>query len=142
MNTLTHTDALGRDIAAAVRANPDINALIEQWAELTKDHPYPAALLDTGMVYLAVNGSYARNFALSPSALVGKEYSTIHRDTDDILLLLKAVSLGERFVFPLFSPAKQGDSEGYRSWSLTPLQDAESNNRGLLVEYFLNDPEV
>ena len=88
-------DSLGNEVIAALLVSATINGVVERWDELTKDHPFPAALLDTRMVYLAVNGPYARAFELSPSALVGKEYATIHRDTDDVLLLLKAVTLGE-----------------------------------------------
>jgi len=135
-------DSLGNEVIAALLVSATINGVVERWDELTKDHPFPAALLDTRMVYLAVNGPYARAFELSPSALVGKEYATIHRDTDDVLLLLKAVTLGDRFVFPLFNPAKRGDSEGYRSWSLTPLKNPKEPTVGLLVEYYPNDPEV
>ncbi|MDO9632967.1 MAG: PAS domain-containing protein [Humidesulfovibrio sp.] len=118
------------------------------WLVQAEERPFPAALLDSGLVYLAANKSYARLLQLPPAAFVGKEYSRVHRlavktlarPTDDLALLHEAVSGGQALGLPLPVALEGPDGQDYRWWTLSPLRGPEGQVRGLVLEFFPDDP--
>ncbi len=125
-----------RALAAATLAsgNP-LRELTAAFDAFARSLALPAALLDAGMVFLALNGPYARMVGLPPSALVGKDYSKVHRNRQDILNILQANRQGETRETELAEPIGAGDGVGYRRRSVTPLKNADGQVLGMLLEY-------
>jgi hypothetical protein len=122
------------------------------WLVQAEERPFPAALLDSGLVYLAANKPYARLLQLPPAAFVGKEYSRVHRlmvkpaalptvlPTDDLTLLHEAVSGGRALGLPLPEALDGPDGQGYRWWALSPLRGSGGQVQGLVLEFLPDDP--
>lgn len=125
-----------RALAAATLARGNsLRELTAAFDAFARDLAHPAALLDAGMVFLALNGPYARMVGLPPSALVGKDYSKVHRNRQDILNILQANMQGETQEAELSEPIGADNGEGYRRRSVTPLKNADAQVLGMLLEY-------
>jgi len=122
-----------RTLAATAFANGkplrDLTAVFDETAR-TLSHP--AALLDAGMVFLALNGPYARMVGLPPSALVGKDYAKAHRNRQDIL---QANRQDETHETELPEPFGTVGGQRYQLRSVTPLKNADAQVLGMVLQY-------
>lgn len=124
-------------VEASESRGESLSGLAEAFQEYAQGVPHPAALLDTGLVYLALNNIYARQLGVSPSALVGKEYSRAHRGRpDDARAMLDAMAQdGPCELPPLPAPGGQGFLTGEARF-ITPLKNAQGHTLGMLLEYY------
>lgn len=124
-------------VEASESRGESLSGLAKAFHEYAQGVPHPAALLDTGLVYLALNKIYARQLGLSPSALVGREYSRVHRGRpDDARALLDAMAQdGPCELPPLAATDGQGFQTGEARFA-TPLKNAQGHTLGMLLEYY------
>lgn len=111
---------------------PELTALFDECA---RHLAHPAALLDSGMVFLALNRQYARMVGLPPSAIVGKDYARVHKDTQDMLRILQCSTQGKVCEAQLVKPASVEGGTVCRSRTVTPVKSADSMVLGVLIEY-------
>lgn len=103
------------------------------FTDRARDLAHPAALLDTGMVYLAMNRPYARLMNRPASALVGKEYLQASGRRQEHMSLMQALLKGERSEDVLDCP--DGAEGPSHRRIITPLRDADAQAVGLVLEY-------
>jgi PAS domain-containing protein len=109
--------------------------MMAAFEDLSRGLAHPAALLDAGMVYLALNRPYARMLQLPASALVGKEYSRVHGDKQVALAMLEVIVAGAPKVIDLPAPVPGADGVVYGARRLTPLRNAAAQALGMVLEY-------
>jgi hypothetical protein len=116
--------------------------LTSRWKDLTSTERRPAALLNTGLIYVAVNAPYADMFQMPASRFTALEHYQIHRNTLSVLRMINAASLGEPFQYCLGQAEMAEAGHRYRQWGLTPLMNQERRALGLLLEYYTEDLDV
>jgi len=112
-----------------------VRELTTSFDEFARSVVHPVALLDAGMVFLALNGPYARMVGLPPSAIVGKDYAKVHRNRTDIQSILQCNVQDETCETELAEPVGAAGGEEYRRRSVTPLKNADAQVLGMLLEY-------
>ena len=103
--------------------------------ECARHLAHPVALLDAGMVFLALNRQYARMIGRPPSAIVGKDYAKVHGGTNDTLRILQCCTHGEGCVTELAEPVCAESGVVYRTRTVTPVKNADLLVQGMLIEY-------
>jgi len=98
---------------------------------------HPAALLDTRLVFLAMNVPYARMLRLPSSAIVGREYAQTRRGKGTGLELLRALSPDQPLILPPDEPgqAEEESVEALAPRPVTPLLNELAQPLGLVLEY-------
>lgn len=140
MNTLEMPPGGFRALAVTAFANGrTLRDLTDVFDEFARTLAHPAALLDAGLVFLALNGPYARMVGLPPSALVGKDYAKIHRNRQDILDILHAGMRDEPHFAELPEPLGAVEGQRYQTRSITPLRNADAQVLGMVLQYH-HDP--
>ena len=127
--------------ALADSASSSSNSLREltvSFDECARHLAHPAAFLDAGMVFLALNRQYARMVGLPPSAIVGKDYAKVHKDTQDMLRILQCSAQGEVCAAQLVKSVSVEDGAVCRSRTVIPVKNADSLVLGILIEYHLD----
>lgn len=125
-----------RDLAdAALADGKDLDELTVLFDGLARDLAHPAALLDAGMVFLALNRPYARMVGLPPSAIVGKDYAKVHPNKKDMLNILQCNAQGEVCDTELLEPVEADGEALYRRRSVAPVRNADALVLAMLVEY-------
>lgn len=129
-------DILARAVAPGA-PRTTLQDMAAVFTEHARDLPHPAALLDAGMVYLAMNRPYARLLNRPASALVGKEYLEASGRRREHLSLLQALLDGKRREDLPEDPSEaRPEGEGPASRRIiTPLRDADARAVGLVLEY-------
>jgi PAS fold. len=126
-----------RHVDAAQSSGDSLRGLSVLFEEYARNVAHPAALLDTGLVYLALNKPYAELLGLPPAALLGREYSRAHRGAqEDSRAMLGAVVEGAPQEQPLALPLAAPDGGRYRTRCITPLKNAAAHALGMLLEYY------
>ena len=120
--------------SASFSRNP-LRELTASFDECARPLAHPAALLDAGMVFLALNRPYARMVGLPPAAIVGKDYAKVHRNTQDVLRKLQCSTRGEDCEVELVEPVGVGGEAVYRRRTVTPVRNADAQALGMLIEY-------
>jgi|GEM_PF-1561949 len=121
--------------AVGVSARGELSELLAAFDELSRDLAHPAALLDAGLVYLALNRPYARMVRLPASALVGKEHSRVHGDRQAALAILEAFTGGAPCEVPLPKPVQGPEGAVYRARRVTPIRDSGDRALAMVLEY-------
>ncbi len=125
-----------RDLAdTALAGGKNLNELTASFDGLARNLAHPAALLDAGMVFLALNRPYARMVGLPPSAIVGKDYAKVHRNTQDMLHILQCNEQSGMCDTELLEPVAVDGEAVYRRRSVAPIRNAETLMLAMLVEY-------
>jgi PAS domain-containing protein len=126
-----------RHVDEAQSGGDSLQGLSAAFQAYAQNVAHPAALLDIGLVYLALNKPYAELLGQPPSALVGKEYSRAHRGGTKVsCAMLKAVIDGVPQEHPLALPLPAPGGRRYRTRCVTPLKNAAAHALGMLLEYY------
>lgn len=128
-------DSLREQVLDSIANGTALADIARRWDGLAGSSNLPAALLDSDLVYLAVNRPYAGLFNLPRSAFLSSGHQQVHGGAIQTVRILNALCTGEAFRSDVGQtvPGMGGTPPLRRV--VTPLECSGGLPLGLLVEY-------